>query len=135
ALAYGGSRVLLIDADMRRPSVHRTLGMENSIGLSHLLTGQATARQTIRRTAVQNLWVMTAGLTPPNPSELLSSDRMKTLIANVQEGPFQWVLIDTPPVLAVTDAVIVAPWVFGVVFLIGSRLYTHRSSARLNGTF
>jgi Mrp family chromosome partitioning ATPase len=49
---------------------------------------------------------MTAGLTPPNPSELLSSERMKTLIANVQNGPFDWVLIDTPPVLAVTDAVI-----------------------------
>jgi polysaccharide biosynthesis transport protein len=130
ALALGGSRVLLIDADMRRPSVSRTLGIENNIGLSHLLTGQATARQTIRRTGVQNLWVMTAGLTPPNPSELLSSERMKTLIANLQDGPFQWILIDTPPVLAVTDAVIIAPWVSGVVFVIGSEMTQRRLSER-----
>lgn len=130
ALAYGGSRVLLIDADMRRPSVSRTLGIENTIGLSHLLTGQATARQTIRRTTVQNLWVMTAGMTPPNPSELLASDRMKTLIGNVQSGPFDWVLIDTPPVLAVTDAVIIAPWVSGVVFVIGSEMTQRRLAER-----
>jgi len=130
ALAYGGSRVLLIDADMRRPSVSRTLGIENNVGLSHLLTGQATARQAIRRTSVQNLWVMTAGMTPPNPSELLSSERMKTLISNVQTGPFDWVLIDTPPVLAVTDAVIIAPWVSGVVFVIGSEMTQRRLAER-----
>jgi capsular exopolysaccharide synthesis family protein len=130
ALAYGGSRVLLIDADMRRPSISRTLGIENTVGLSHLLTGQATARQTIRPTAVQNLWVMTAGLTPPNPSELLASERMKTLINNVQNGPFDWVLIDTPPVLAVTDAVIIAPWVSGVVFIIGSEMTQRRLAER-----
>jgi succinoglycan biosynthesis transport protein ExoP len=130
ALAYGGSRVLLIDADMRRPSVSRTLGIENTVGLSHLLTGQASARQAIQRTTVQNLWVMTAGATPPNPSELLSSDRMKTLIANVQSGPFDWVLIDTPPVLAVTDAVIIAPWVSGMVFIIGSEMTQRRLAER-----
>ena len=126
ALAFGGSRVLLIDADMRRPSVAKTMGMENTIGLSHLLTGQATPRQTIRRSSVQNLWVMSAGLTPPNPSELLASDRMKTLIGHVQSGPFDWVIIDTPPVLAVTDAVIIAPWVSGMVFVIGAEMTQRR---------
>ncbi len=130
ALAYGGSRVLIVDADMRRPSVARTLGMENTIGLSHLLTGQATPRQTIRRTSVENLWVMTAGITPPNPSELLASERMKTLIAHVQGGPFDWVIIDTPPVLAVTDAVIIAPWVSGVVFILGSEMTQRRLAER-----
>jgi len=130
ALAFGGSRVLLIDADMRRPSVSRTIGVENTVGLSHLLTGQASARQAIRPTPVQNLWVMSAGMTPPNPSELLSSDRMKTLISNVQSGPFDWVLIDTPPVLAVTDAVIIAPWVSGMVFIIGSEMTQRRLAER-----
>ncbi len=130
ALAFGGSRVLLIDADMRRPSVARTLGMENTTGLSHLLTGQATPRQTIRRSAVQNLWVMSAGVTPPNPSELLSSHRMKTLIATVQDGPFDWVIIDTPPVLAVTDAVIIAPWVSGMVFVVGAEMTQRRLAER-----
>ena len=130
ALAFGGARVLLIDADMRRPSVAKTLGIDNSVGLSHLLTRQATPRQAISATTVQNLWVMTAGVTPPNPSELLASDRMKTLIDNVQKGPFDWVLIDTPPILAVTDAVIIGPWVSGVVFIIGSEMTPRRLAER-----
>jgi succinoglycan biosynthesis transport protein ExoP len=129
-LAYGGARVLLIDADMRRPGVHRTLGIQNGTGLSHLLTGQATARQAIGRLAGPDFWVMTAGLTPPNPSELLASDRMKTLISTVKGGPFDWVVIDTPPVLAVTDAVILTPWVSGVVFVIGSEMTQRRLAER-----
>src|SRR4029079_5468492 len=69
ALAYGGSKVLLIDADMRRPSVAVNLALENTIGFSHLLTGQAKAREAIQATTIHNLWVMSAGMTPPNPSE------------------------------------------------------------------
>jgi succinoglycan biosynthesis transport protein ExoP len=122
ALALGGSRVLLIDADMRRPGLHKTLGMENGTGLSHLLTGQARVREALQRTAEPNLVVITAGRTPPNPSELLASDRMTAFLANLQTGPFDWVVIDTPPVLAVTDAVILAPRVSGVVFVIGSEM-------------
>lgn len=122
ALALGGSRVLLIDADMRRPGLHKTLGMQNTTGLSHLLTGQARVRDAVQRTAEPNLLVITAGRTPPNPSELLASERMLSFIANLQNGPFDWVIIDTPPVLAVTDAVILAPRVSGVVFVIGSEM-------------
>ena len=130
ALAYGGSRVLLIDADMRRPGLWKLMGVENAIGLSHLLVGQARVRDAIQRTAEPNLFVIASGHTPPNPSELLASDRMKTLISNVQTGPFDWVLIDTPPVLAVTDAVIIAPWVSGVVFVIGSEMTQRRLAER-----
>ena len=122
ALALGGSRVLLIDADMRRPGLHKTLGMENGTGLSHLLTGQARVREAIQRTSEANLVVITAGRTPPNPSELLASERMNAFLQNLQTGPFDWVVIDTPPVLAVTDAVILAPRVSGVVFVIGSEM-------------
>ena len=129
-LAFGGSRVLLIDADMRRPNIAKTLGIENNVGLSHLLAGQASARQAIRATSVQNLWVMTAGVIPPNPSELLGSERMKTLIANLQRGPFDWVIVDTPPVLAVTDAVILGQWVSGVVFVIGAEMTQRRLADR-----
>jgi capsular exopolysaccharide synthesis family protein len=128
ALALGGSRVLLIDADMRRPGLHKTLGMENGTGLSHLLTGQARVREAIQRTSEPNLVVITAGRTPPNPSELLASERMNTFLQNLQTGPFDWVVIDTPPVLAVTDAVILAPRVSGVVFVIGSEM-TRRAHA------
>jgi len=122
ALALGGSRVLLIDADMRRPGLHKTMGVANDTGLSHLLVGQARVREVIQRTAESNLFVITAGRTPPNPSELLASERMNAFIANLAHGPFDWVVIDTPPVLAVTDAVIVAQRVAGVVFVIGSEM-------------
>jgi succinoglycan biosynthesis transport protein ExoP len=122
ALALGGSRVMLIDADMRRPGLHRTMGLQNEVGLSHVLTGQARVREAVQRTSEPNLYVMTAGRTPPNPSELLSSSRMQNLIANLHAGPFDWVIIDTPPVLAVTDAVIIAPHVSGLVFVVGAEM-------------
>jgi capsular exopolysaccharide synthesis family protein len=121
-LAYGGARVLLIDADMRRPGLHRTLGMQNNAGLSHVLTGQARVREVVRRTHDPNLLVITAGRTPPNPSELLASERMHQLLANLAAGPFDWVIVDTPPVLAVTDAVILAPYLSGIAFVVGAEM-------------
>lgn len=129
ALALGGSRVLLIDADMRRPGMHKTMGIENGIGLSHILVGQARVRDAVQRTVEPNLLVIPAGRTPPNPSELLSSERMKSLLGNLQTGPFDWVIVDTPPVLAVTDAVILAQYVSGVVFVVGSEM-TRRAHAQ-----
>jgi capsular exopolysaccharide synthesis family protein len=122
ALALGGSRVLLIDADMRRPGLHKTMGLTNGTGLSHLLVGQARVRDAVQRTSEPNLVAITAGRTPPNPSELLSSERMNNLLTNLTTGPFDWVIIDTPPVLAVTDAVILAQRVSGVVFVVGSEM-------------
>jgi succinoglycan biosynthesis transport protein ExoP len=130
ALAYGGARVLLIDADMRRPGLHRPLRLTNERGLSQVLTGQARVRDVIQRTVDPNLLAITAGRTPPNPSELLSSERMKTLLANLAHGPFNWIIIDTPPVLAVTDAVILAPMVNGVTFVIGAEMTRRRLAER-----
>ena len=121
-LALGGSRVLLVDADMRRPGLHTVIGAQNEIGLSHLLVGQARVRDAVQKTTEPNLFVISAGRIPPNPSELLSSERMNALLANLRSGPFDWVIIDTPPMLAVTDAVIVARAVSGVVFVIGSEM-------------
>jgi polysaccharide biosynthesis transport protein len=130
ALAYGGARVLLIDADMRRPGLHRPLGLTNERGLCQILVGQARVRDVIQRTADPNLLAITAGTTPPNPSELLSSERMKTLLTNLSHGPFDWILIDTPPVLAVTDAVVLAPAVSGVTFVIGAEMTRRRLAER-----
>ena len=76
----------------------------------------------MQRTSEPNLVVITAGRTPPNPSELLASERMNNFLANLATGPFDWVIIDTPPVLAVTDAVILATKVSGVVFVVGSEM-------------
>jgi capsular exopolysaccharide synthesis family protein len=130
ALSYGGARVLLIDADMRRPGIHRALRLTNERGLSQVLTGQARVRDVIQRTVDPNLMAITAGKPPMNPSELLSSERMKTLLTNLTHGPFNWIVIDTPPVLAVTDAVILAPLVDGVTFVVGAEM-TRRRLAEL----
>jgi succinoglycan biosynthesis transport protein ExoP len=130
ALAYGGARVLLVDADMRRPGLHRPLRLTNERGLSQVLIGQARVRDVIQRTVDPNLLAITAGRTPPNPSELLSSERMKTLLNNLSHGPFDWIVLDTPPVLAVTDAVILAPLVNGVTFVIGAEMTRRRLAER-----
>ena len=130
ALAYGGSRVLLVDADMRRPGLHRPLRLTNERGLSQVLTGQARVRDVIQRTVDPNLLAITAGKMPPNPSELLASERMKTLLTNLSHGPFDWIIIDTPPVLAVTDAVILAPVVSGVTIVIGAEMTRRRLAER-----
>jgi len=130
ALAYGGARVLLVDADMRRPGMHRPLRLTNERGLSQVLIGQARVRDVIQRTVDPNLLAITAGRTPPNPSELLASERMKTLLSNLSHGPFDWIVLDTPPVLAVTDAVILAPLVNGVAFVIGAEMTRRRLAER-----
>ena len=130
ALAYGGARVLLVDADMRRPGLHRPLRLTNDRGLSQVLVGQARVRDVIQRTVDPNLLAITAGRTPPNPSELLASERMRTLLTNLSHGPFDWIIIDTPPVLAVTDAVILTPLVSGVTYVIGAEMTRRRLAER-----
>jgi succinoglycan biosynthesis transport protein ExoP len=130
ALAYGGARVLVIDADMRRPGLHRPLRLTNERGLSQVLIGHARVRDVIQRTVDPNLLAITAGRTPPNPSELLASERMKTLLTNLAHGPFDWIIVDTPPVLAVTDAVVLAPLVSGVIFVVGAEMTRRRLAER-----
>jgi capsular exopolysaccharide synthesis family protein len=130
ALAYGDAKVLLIDADMRRPGVHRNLGLDNRCGLSEFLSGRVHLTQAVQRMAEPDLWVMSAGSTPHNPSELLASGRMEALLGQVQNGPFDWVIVDTPPVLAVTDASILTQWVSGVAFVVGSEMTRRRLAER-----
>jgi succinoglycan biosynthesis transport protein ExoP len=129
-LAINGARVLLIDADMRRPGVHRMLTIENGIGLSHVLTGQAAMDDALVALENPRLWVMTAGVPPPNPSELLGSDRMRSLLDEMKSGRFDWVVFDTPPVLPVTDAVVLSAVVDGVAFVIGSEMTQRQHVAR-----
>jgi capsular exopolysaccharide synthesis family protein len=129
ALAYGGARVLLIDADLRRPNLHRVLDVPNERGLADLLSGTVKPREATQQTETRNLVVMTSGRVPPNPSELLASARMRTLLSHLREGPFDWIIIDTPPVLAVTDSMVVAPLADGVLLVIGSEM-TRRSLAQ-----
>ncbi|MFR9805646.1 polysaccharide biosynthesis tyrosine autokinase [Pseudonocardia sp. RS010] len=115
ALGATGSRVLLIDADLRRPSVSRTLGIEDSVGLTSVLT-----HRTHVNAAIQN-WsgrfeVLASGQLPPNPSELLASRQMSGLLSELRQR-YDYILIDSPPLLPVTDAAALAPAVDGVVLV------------------
>jgi capsular exopolysaccharide synthesis family protein len=129
ALAQTGLRVLLIDADMRKPRVHRVFGVPQQPGLSNAIVGNAKVSDSIRTTATPGLWLMPSGEIPPNPAELLGSNRFKELLASLVRH-FDWVLIDSPPVLAVTDAVIVGHRAQGVLFVVGAEMTGRRVAQR-----
>jgi capsular exopolysaccharide synthesis family protein len=129
-LAQKGTRVLLIDADLRRPSVHKTLGMGPRSGLSNVLTGSATVQQTIAPSSIlPNLFILPAGTPPPNPAELLASSNMRDLIAELREQ-FDHIVIDTPPTLSVTDAVVLSPRADATVLVIRSGQTTKQALRR-----
>jgi polysaccharide biosynthesis transport protein len=108
-LAQRGSRVLLIDADLRRPGVERLFGLSPHKGLSSLISGSCTAEEVILRfSEVPNLWVLPSGPIPPQPAELLGSTVMRDLITRWRHE-FDHIIIDTPPCLSVTDAVLLSP--------------------------
>jgi len=129
-LAQKGVRVLLVDADLRRPSVHKTLGMGPRSGLSNVLTGSATLQQTITISPlVPNLFILPAGTPPPNPAELLASANMRDLIAELREQ-FDHIVLDTPPTLSVTDAVVLSPRADATILVIRSGQTTKQALRR-----
>jgi len=117
SMAESGKRVLLVDADFRRPRVQRLFGVQNTIGLRQVIDGEAEIDGASRATEVPNLWLMTSGGQPSNPAELLTTARFKDFLDVVREQ-YDLVIINTPPVLAVTDACVVAPRVDAVVLVI-----------------
>jgi capsular exopolysaccharide synthesis family protein len=127
-LAQTGQRVLLIDADMRRPRAHELFGVSVEPGLSNLLVGASKPSEVVQPSGIENLWVMPAGKAPPNPAELLGSRRFTDLTSSLG-GHFDCVIIDTPPVLAVTDAAVVAHRASGVLFVIAADV-TSRQAAQ-----
>ncbi|WP_345757474.1 CpsD/CapB family tyrosine-protein kinase [Lacticaseibacillus paracasei] len=112
--AQAGKKVLLIDADLRRPTVQATFRKLNLDGVTTVLTGKTTAEQVVEDTYVNNLSVITSGPVPPNPSELLNSKRMGQLIDWSREN-FDIIVLDAPPVLAVSDVQVLVPKTDGVV--------------------
>ncbi|MBK8988044.1 MAG: polysaccharide biosynthesis tyrosine autokinase [Chloroflexi bacterium] len=107
ALAQSGKRVLLVDTDMRRPMLHRMLEVDGSKGLSNLIIRGREDAHYIKGTLIPNLYVLPAGRLPPNPAELLGSERMKEVFAWLKDQA-DYVIFDSPPVLAVTDAVVLS---------------------------
>ncbi len=113
--AQGGKRVILVDADLRRPRLHEVFGLDNSRGLASALTGE-TADLPIFDTEIPNLRVIPAGPTPKNPADLLASARMGAIIAQLKEQA-DVVLFDAPPLIAVTDGALLATKVDGVLLV------------------
>ncbi|EPQ2540321.1 polysaccharide biosynthesis tyrosine autokinase, partial [Acinetobacter baumannii] len=107
--AQGDKRVLLIDADMRRGYMHKYFDVDVKPGLSELLSGQADLQKVLHKTQVTNLDVITRGKSPTNPSEILSSNQFKELLEQLQ-SQYDHIIIDTPPVLAVTDGIIISQY-------------------------
>jgi succinoglycan biosynthesis transport protein ExoP len=129
-LAQKGSRVLLIDADLRRPGIHKTLGMGPRTGLSNVLTGSATLSQAVVRSGLlPTLFVLPAGTPPPNPAELLASSNMKDVLAELREQ-YDHIVVDTPPTLSVTDAVVMSTRADAVVLVIRSGQTTKQALRR-----
>lgn len=114
-IASSGQPTVLIDADLRHPSVAGVLGIDGSIGLSEVLSGQVQIDSALQSTETSGLLVLPAGHVPPNPSEMVGSQALKTLIASLAEEYF--VVIDAPPVLPVTDAALLSRSVDGMILL------------------
>lgn len=120
AIAQSGQSVCLIDADLRRPMIDKYLGLERRAGLTTALIGAADVNDLLQPWGEDRLYVLTSGAIPPNPSELLGSEEMKSLIARL-EATFDIVIIDAPPLLPVTDAAVLSQHVGGVVVVVGSQ--------------
>lgn len=129
SLAQAGQRVLLIDADMRKPKAHDIFRVPQEPGLSNVLVGTCKASDGVRKTSVHGLWVLTAGRIPPNPAELLGSQRFRDFMSSLRSH-FDWIIVDTPPVMAVTDAAVVANRATGVVFVIGAEMTSRHTAKR-----
>lgn len=122
--------MLLIDADLRRPSAHKTLGMGPRCGLSNVLTGSATLEQTIARSPIlSNLFVLPAGTPPPHPAELLASSNMRDLLLELRDK-YDHIIMDTPPTLSVTDAVVLSQRVDAIILVIRTNKTTKQALRR-----
>lgn len=117
SMAQSGQRVILVDADLRRPRQHKVMGLSCSIGLASVIDGQVPLDEAIVKTSVPNLSLLPCGLRPSNPSELLTSPQLQSVLATLRER-YDYVLVDTPPLLVVTDPCVVAPRVDGVLLVI-----------------
>jgi len=126
-LAQAGQRTLIIDGDMRRPRLHKMFDRPQEPGLSNVLVGTTQLRDAIRTTPTPKLYVLSAGHLPPNPAELLGSTRYLELIEELKHQ-FDWILIDAPPVMAVTDAAIISNTATGVIFVVGAEMTSRRNA-------
>lgn len=120
ALAQAGGRVLIIDSDLRKPRIHKLFSLPNNVGLTNILAEHMRWEENVTSIeALPNLYVMTSGPIPPNPAEILGSEKMMGLISEINEK-FDFVILDTPPVGVVTDAAIISSYVDGTILVVAS---------------
>jgi capsular exopolysaccharide synthesis family protein len=129
ALAQNGARVLSIDADLRRPTLHQRYGLTKAPGLSDLIVGNFPLADALQNTKVSGLQFIGCGYIPPNPAELLGSQSMKDLLALLKKR-FDWVLLDTPPLLGMADASVLAPFVDGMALVVTAERSTRPALLR-----
>jgi capsular exopolysaccharide synthesis family protein len=116
AFAQGGQRVCIIDGDLRRPRLHHIFDRHGDPGVTNLLVGEATVDEIVKPTGIDKLSCVPAGLTPPTPADMLGSERFRRFLADVSER-FDRIVIDSPPVVAITDSVVLSTLVDGTVFV------------------
>lgn len=118
ALAQKEGKVLLVDADLRKPTIHKVLHLDNSSGLADLVVNNSELAASVKQFKnIDNLWVLTSGPIPSNPSEVLGSSRMKTLVEQMREE-YEYVILDTPPLISVSDSAILASQADGILMVI-----------------
>jgi len=119
SLAQNGARVLAVDADLRRPTLHRHFGLDHTPGLSDAVVGRSKLAEVVRPTSVSGLSVIPCGYIPPNPAELLGSESLREVLHGLRRK-YDWVLVDAPPILAMADTPVLCPFVDGLVLVVWS---------------
>ncbi len=124
-----GKKVLLVGLDLRKPRIHKLFGIRNDTGISNFLIGQEKFENVIVKTEVENLWYATAGPVPPNPAELIDSPAMTDFIEKAKKK-FDFIIIDTPPVAIVTDALLCSAFTDFYIFVVRQR-YSSKNTLKL----
>lgn len=134
ALAYAqaGNRVLIMDADLRKPTMHKVFNKTNRVGLTSLLAGHRQIAEIPMDSTIDNLDVLTSGPIPPNPSELLASKKMTALLVELKDH-YDIIIVDTPPAIAVTDAAILSSRCDGVIMVVDSGKVKREMALRAKG--
>jgi len=121
-----GEKTLLIDADLRKPRIHKMFKLNSKTGLSNVLRNLCPVSEAIQKTPYENLDILASGHIPPNPAELLASEEMKKLLSELKKE-YKYILIDTPPVNMVSDALILGPSISGIVMVVRQDVTVHKS--------
>ena len=118
-MAQSGGRVLLIDTDLRKPRIHKSFGLKSDKGISNVLAGDLQLKDAISRSEVPNLDILPCGPTPPNPAELLHTERFRNIVAEARKN-YDRVVLDSPPIAPVTDPAIIGSITDGVILVLRS---------------